>query len=97
MQCIVVIIGIVQLFAPFLTYYPVWLLFIFVAGGIVGGSVTNTNFKVAEDFRKSGESDDVRAFAMSYGGLGNFAGDSLGGAFAVMAQKLAESRLHIRP
>ena len=35
------------------------------------------------------EEDDVRAFAMSYGGLGNFAGDALGGGLAILVQKLA--------
>ena len=63
----------------------------------MGGAVTNTNYKIAEDFRKSGESEDVRAFAMSYGSLGNFAGDAIGGALAVAVQTLAVAHLPVRP
>ena len=95
-QVFVVAIGITQLFYPFLTYYGVWLIFMFATGGVVGGGVTNTNYKVADDFRKRGEEDDVRAFAMSYGGLGNFAGDVLGGGLAILVQKLAEAHLAAR-
>ncbi|MCJ1237601.1 battenin CLN3 protein [Varicellaria rhodocarpa] len=97
LQCVIVVIGIVQLFSPFLTYYAVWMVFMFIVGGVVGGAVTNTNYKVAEDFRKSGESEDVRAFAMSYGSLGNFAGDAIGGALAVAVQTLAVAHLPVRP
>lgn len=92
-QVFIVAVGIVQLFYPFLTYYGVWLLFMFATGGIVGGATANTNYKVADDFRKRGETDDVRAFAMSYAGLGNFAGDVVGGSLAIMVQKLAAQRL----
>lgn len=95
-QVFVVAIGITQLFYPFLTYYGVWLIFMFATGGVVGAGVTNTNFKVADDFRKRGEEDDVRAFAMSYGGLGNFAGDVLGGGLAILVQKLASEHLAAR-
>ena len=95
-QLFVVAIGISQLFYPFLTYYGVWLIFMFATGGVVGGGVTNTNYKVADDFRKRGEEDDVRAFAMSYGGLGNFAGDVLGGGLAILVQKLAAENLAVR-
>jgi len=59
--------------------------------------VTNTNYKVAEYFRKSGESEDIRAFAMSYGALGNLAGDALGGGLAVLVQVLAETHLPVHP
>lgn len=95
-QVFVVAIGIIQIFYPFLTYYGVWLIFMFATGGIVGGGVTNTNYKVADDFRGRGEEDDVRAFAMSYGGLGNFAGDALGGGLAILVQKLATEHLAVR-
>lgn len=95
-QVFVVAIGITQLFYPFLTYYGVWLIFMFATGGVVGGGVTNTNYKVADDFRKRGEGDDVRAFAMSYGGLGNFAGDVLGGGLAILVQKLATEHMAAR-
>jgi hypothetical protein len=37
----------------------------FLVGGFVGGSVTNTNYKIAEDFWRKGEPEDVRSFAMS--------------------------------
>lgn len=93
MQVFIVAVGIVQLFYPFLTYYGVWLLFMFATGGVNGGGIANTNYKVADDFRKRGETDDVRAFAMSYAGLGNFGGDVLGGGLAILVQKLAEQRL----
>ena len=95
-QVVVVAIGLVQLFCPFLTHYGVWLVFMFATGGVVGGAVANTNFRVAEDFRRRGQPDDVRAFAMSVGGLGNFAGDVLGGGLAVLVQRLAGERLAVR-
>lgn len=92
-QVFIVAVGIVQLFYPFLTNYGAWLLFMFATGGVVGGGIANTNYKVAEDFGKCGETDDVRAFAMSYAGLGNFGGDVLGGGLAILVQKLAEQHL----
>lgn len=95
-QVFVVSIGITELFYPFLTYYGVWLIFMFATGGVVGGGVTNTNYKVADDFRRRGEEDDVRAFAMSYGGLGNFAGDVLGGGLAILVQKMATEHLAVK-
>lgn len=95
-QVVIVAVGITQLFYPFLTYYGVWLIFMFATGGVVGGGVTNTNYKVADDFRRRGEEDDVRAFAMSYGGLGNFAGDVLGGGLAILVQKLATEHMAVR-
>ncbi|GME37549.1 Batten's disease protein Cln3 [Neofusicoccum parvum] len=81
-------ISIVQLFEPFLTYYGVWIIFVFLHGGIVGASATNTNHQIAEDFRRKGEPEDVRAFALSYGGLGSALGDIIGGGLAIMVQKL---------
>lgn len=95
-QLIVVAIGTTQLFYPFLTYYGVWLIFMFATGAVVGGGVSNTNYRVADDFRRRGEADDVRAFAMSYGGLGNFAGDVLGGGLAILVQKLVEEHIAVR-
>ena len=92
-QVLIVAVGIIQLFYPFLTYYGIWLLFMFAAGGVVGGGIANTNFKVADDFRRRGEADEVRAFAMSYAGLGNFGGDVLGGSLAILVQRLAERGL----
>ena len=59
----------IQLFKPFLTYFWVWLFFAFLTGGIEGAAVTNTNFKIASDFAMRGESDEVRSFAMSFGGM----------------------------
>jgi hypothetical protein len=96
LQLLVVVLSTIQLFNPFLTYFSAWIVFIFFIGGLVGGGVTNTNYKIAEDFRSRGESDDVRSFAMSYGGLGNFGGDAVGGALAVVVQVLATKHLPVR-
>lgn len=63
-------IALIQIWHPFLTHFGVWFVFMFFIGGCVGGSVTNTNYKIAEDFRKAGEPDEVRSFANSYAGLG---------------------------
>jgi hypothetical protein len=93
LQWTIVTIGTVQLFVPFLKYFPVWLCFMFVVGGVVGGSTTNTNYKVADDYRRSGEPDAVRAFAMSCASFGNFAGDAFGGGLAVIVQRVAEGYL----
>ena len=46
--------------------------------------------------RKRGEPEEVRGFAMSYGGLGNFLGDVIGGAIAVAIQQLSARYLHAR-
>ena len=62
-------------------------------GGVVGGRIANTNYKVADDFWKCGETDDVRAFAMSYAGLDDFSGDVLGWGLAILVQKLVEQNL----
>ncbi|KAI9667572.1 MAG: hypothetical protein M1821_000388 [Bathelium mastoideum] len=96
-QVTLLTIGLLQLAYPFLTYYGVWIVILFLTGGCVGGGVTNTNYKIAEDFRKSGEPDEVRSFAMSFAGLGNFGGDALGGAFGVMVQQLATKYLKPSP
>jgi hypothetical protein len=78
--------AIVQLWHPFLTYFGVWFVIMFMVGGCVGGSVTNTNYKIAADFQQAGEPDEVRSFANSYAGLGNFGGDALGGALGLVFQ-----------
>jgi MFS family permease len=88
-------IGVIQLFKPFLTYYGVWIVFLFLVGACVGGGVTNTNYKIARDFQRAGEPDEVRSFAMSFAGLGNFGGDAIGGALATMVQQLALQ--HLKP
>ncbi|EKG18081.1 Batten's disease protein Cln3 [Macrophomina phaseolina MS6] len=95
LQTAVVIISIVQLFEPFLTYFGVWIIFIFIHGGIVGASLAKTSRKIDEDFRRNEEAEDVRAFAMAYGGLGSVVGDVLGGAFAIMIQRLAFMNLPV--
>lgn len=64
------VIALIQIWHPFLTHFGVWFVIMFFVGGCVGGSVTNTNYKIAEDFRKAGEPDEVRSFANSYAGLG---------------------------
>lgn len=90
------VISIVQLFEHFLTYFGVWIIFIFFHGGIIGASLTNTSYKIAEDFRENGEAEDVRAFAMSYGGLGSAVGDIVGGGLAIMVQRLAFMNLPVK-
>ncbi|KAI0538361.1 hypothetical protein GGR58DRAFT_526128 [Xylaria digitata] len=82
-ELILTAIVLVQLWYPFLTYFWVWFVIMFMVGGCVGGSVTNTNYKIAEDFQRAGEPDEVRSFANSYAGLGNFGGDALGGAIGL--------------
>ena len=94
-QCIVVAIGIANLFHPFLTYLPIWLFLTFLIGGFEGAAVTNTNYKIADDLRKSGDREEVRAFAMSYGGLGSFLGDAIGGGISVAIQEL--SKRYLKP
>ena len=86
-------VGIIQLFHPFLTYFGVWVAVMFLVGGCVGAGVTFTNHRIAEDFRRAGEPDEVRSFAMSYAGLGNFGGDALGGVFGIVMQTLATRSL----
>lgn len=92
-QVTVLIIGLLQFVRPFLTYYGVWVVMLFITGACVGGGVTNTNYKIAEDFRLAGEPDEVRSFAMSFAGLGNFGGDALGGAFGVLVEQVATKAL----
>lgn len=92
-QVAVMVIGLLQLAYPFLTYYGVWIVMLFLTGACVGGGVTNINHKISDDFRRAGEEDEVRSFAMSFAGLGNFGGDALGGAFAVLVQQVATKAL----
>ncbi|KAI0861119.1 hypothetical protein F4860DRAFT_503493 [Xylaria cubensis] len=75
-----------QIWYPFLKSFWVWWFIMFLVGGCVGGSVTNTNYKISQDFRKAGEPDEVRSYANSYAGLGNFGGDALGGAIGLVVQ-----------
>ncbi|KAK2031322.1 hypothetical protein LX32DRAFT_691728 [Colletotrichum zoysiae] len=64
---------------PFLRRYGVWGVFVpFMTGACVGGGVANANFKIGQDFRRGGESGEVRNFAMIFAGVGNFDGDALG-------------------
>lgn len=63
----------------------------------MGGSVTNTNYKIAQDFRKAGEPDEVCSFANSYAGLGNFGGDALGGAIGLAIELTVVKRLMPTP
>lgn len=65
----------------------------FLVGGCVGGGVSNTNYKIAYDFRKAGEPDEVRSFANRYAGLGNFGGDALGGALGLVIQTIVSKGL----
>lgn len=92
-QLFLAVVGIVQLWYPFLTYYGLWVMWMFMVGACVGGGVTNTNYKIAEDFRRAGEPDEVRSFAMSYAGLGNFGGDALGGGLGLVMQVLASKSM----
>ncbi|KAH9907586.1 hypothetical protein F4778DRAFT_769044 [Xylariomycetidae sp. FL2044] len=86
-------IVLLQLWHPFLKYFWVWWVIMFMVGGCVGGSVTNTNLKIAKDFKEAGEPDDVRSFANSYAGLGNFGGDAIGGAIGLALQLTVVKRL----
>ncbi|KAI9661470.1 MAG: G1/S-specific cyclin cln3 [Alyxoria varia] len=96
LQLTVSAIGVVQLFHPFLTYYGVWVAFMFITGGIVGGAVANTNLKIARELEEKAESEEVRSFAMGYGGLGNFTGDTIGGVLAIVVETLAGRHLKVR-
>ncbi|KAJ8118501.1 hypothetical protein OPT61_g532 [Boeremia exigua] len=96
LQMTIVAIGTVQLFHPFLEYYAVWAAIMFVVGACVGGGVTNTNYKIADEFRRQNQPEEVRSYAMSYGGLGNFGGDALGGCLAILIEVLAKKHLSVR-
>ncbi|KAF2429696.1 hypothetical protein EJ08DRAFT_697968 [Tothia fuscella] len=93
-QSAIILLGLIQLFKPFFTYFPVWLVFAFLTGGLEGASVTNTNFAIARDFAK--ERGEVRSFAMSFGALGNFCGDVVGGAVAIGVQVAGERFLKVK-
>lgn len=67
-----------------------------VVGVCVGGGVTNTNYKIADEFRQQNQPEEVRSWAMSYGGTGNFGGDALGGCLAILIEVLAKKHLPIR-
>lgn len=95
-QMAVVTIGIVHLCYPFLGYYSVWAVLMFIVGACVGGGVTNTNYKIADEFRRQNQPEEVRSYAMSYGGLGNFGGDALGGCLAILIEVLARKHLSVR-
>jgi hypothetical protein len=95
-EVILATIALLQLWYPFLNYFWAWMIVMFMVGGCVGGSVTNTNFKIAEDLRRAGESDEVRSFANSYAGLGNFGGDALGGALGLVIEMVVAKGLEPR-
>lgn len=85
-ELVLTAIVLTQLWYPFLTHFGVWFVIMFLVGGCVGGSVTNTNYKIAQDFRNAGESDEIRSFVNSYAGLGNFGGDALGGVLGLVIE-----------
>ncbi|EME46964.1 hypothetical protein DOTSEDRAFT_41505 [Dothistroma septosporum NZE10] len=87
LQMFLCVIGVIQLFVPFLTYYTVWVLVMFVIGGCCGVARTNCTYGLQEDFKN--RDDATRAFAQSHLGTGNFVGDAVGGGFAVMVERLA--------
>ncbi|KAJ4983196.1 Protein BTN1-like protein 2 [Stagonosporopsis vannaccii] len=72
------------------------IVFMFMVGICAGGGITNTNYKIADDFRQQNQPEEVRSFAMSYGGLGNFSGDALGGCLAILIEVLAKKHLEVR-
>lgn len=95
LQTALLAVGIAQLFvAPLLTYYGVWIVFVLLHGGIVGAAVVSTNRRIAGDFGERGQ--EVRGFALRYGGLGSVVGDVVGGALAIMVQRLAVEGLEVR-
>ncbi|KAK2055392.1 hypothetical protein LY76DRAFT_607722 [Colletotrichum caudatum] len=60
-QVAVTAVGLVQFRAPVPpTLYGAWVFVLFVTGACVGSGVTKTDFKIGQDFRRSGESDGVR-------------------------------------
>ncbi|OJD35304.1 batten s disease protein cln3 [Diplodia corticola] len=88
-QALLLVLSLVNITHPFFTYYGVWIMIIFLHGAFVGAAVRNTSRKIDGDFRRRGEPEAVRAWAVSYGGgLGNVVGDFLGGACAIMVQRL---------
>ncbi|RYC62002.1 hypothetical protein CHU98_g4214 [Xylaria longipes] len=86
-----------QIWYPFLKYFWGWWAIMFLVGGCVGGSVTNTNHKINKEFKEAGEPDDVRSFANSYAGLGNFGGDAIGGAIGLVIQLVVIKNLQPTP
>ncbi|KAI8627984.1 hypothetical protein F5Y19DRAFT_465340 [Xylariaceae sp. FL1651] len=86
-----------QIWYPFLRYYWGWWAIMFLVGGCVGGSVTNTNHKINKDFKEAGEPDEVRSFANSYAGLGNFGGDAIGGTIGLVIQLVVIKNLQHTP
>lgn len=70
----------------FLNYYGVWVASLFPVGACVGIGVANTNYKIARDFQRAGEPDEVRSFAMSFAGPGSFGDVAIDGALATMVQ-----------
>ncbi|KAI1352898.1 hypothetical protein F5Y01DRAFT_303594 [Xylaria sp. FL0043] len=86
-----------QIWYPFLKHFWAWWVIMFLVGGCVGGSVTNTNYKISKDFKEAGEPDEVRSFANSYAGLGNFGGDAIGGAVGLVIQLIVIKNLQPTP
>ncbi|KAI0437480.1 hypothetical protein F4803DRAFT_538728 [Xylaria telfairii] len=90
-------IVLLQIWYPFLQHFwGLWAI-MFLVGGCVGGSVTNTNHKINKDFKEAGEPDEVRSFANSYAGLGNFGGDAIGGAIGLVIQLVVVKNLQSTP
>ncbi|KAI1863234.1 uncharacterized protein JN550_009760 [Neoarthrinium moseri] len=90
-------IALAQLWYPFLNHFWVWWVIMFMVGGCVGGGVTNTNYRISQDMQKAGEPDEVRSFANSYAGLGNFGGDALGGALGLVIEAVVAKGLKPTP
>lgn len=93
LQTLLCIVGVIQLWAPFLTYYAFWVEVMFFIGGIVGVGRTNCFFSLSEDFRGEEYDEATRSFMVSFAGTGNFLGDGVGGCFAVLTEKLATKAL----
>ncbi|KAI1159211.1 hypothetical protein F5B18DRAFT_637778 [Nemania serpens] len=86
-----------QIWYPFIQHFWVYWVLMFFVGGCVGGSVTNTNYKISKDFKEAGEPDEVRSFANSYAGLGNFGGDAIGGSIGLAIQLIVIKHLQPTP
>ncbi|KAI0197810.1 hypothetical protein F4808DRAFT_452322 [Astrocystis sublimbata] len=87
----------IQIWYPFIHYFWIWWVLMFFVGGCVGGSVTNTNYKISKEFKEAGEPDEVRSFANRFAGLGNFGGDAIGGAIGLVIQLVVVTKLTPTP
>ncbi|KAI1323227.1 hypothetical protein F5Y16DRAFT_350931 [Xylariaceae sp. FL0255] len=96
-EVVLTIIILLQVWYPFIKHFWAWWVLMwvlmFLVGGCVGGSVTNTNYKISREFKEAGEPDEVRSFANSFSGLGNFGGDAVDGTIGLVIQLVVVKKL----